>query len=96
VVLLVPFLDRGRRSRRLLNALLLAAIVFFITMTAWGWFSGADEVGRRVALAALLTLIVLTITVPFTQSRSGIRRTLYGFMMLVFWVLVAAVGWESL
>jgi quinol-cytochrome oxidoreductase complex cytochrome b subunit len=94
VVLLVPFLDRGSRSRQILNALALAAIVFFIVMTAWGWFSGESQAGLRIGLAALLTLIVLTLTVPFTESRSGIRQTVYWFMVLVFCVLLAALGWE--
>jgi cytochrome b6 len=94
VVLLVPFLDRGSRSRQILNALVLAAIVFFIVMTAWGWFSGESQVGLRIVLAALLTLIVLTLTVPFTESQSGIRQTVYWFMVLVFCVLLAALGWE--
>jgi len=94
VVLLVPFLDRGSRSRQILNALALAAIAFFIAMTAWGWFSGEHQAGLRVVLAALLTLIVLTLTVPFTESRSGIRQTVYWFMALVFCVLLATLGWE--
>ncbi len=39
VVLLVPFLDRGGaggRTRRVLNVLAAAAVIFFIVMTAWG------------------------------------------------------------
>lgn len=36
VVLLVPFLDRGPRSRRTLVVLAWSAVVFFLVMTAWG------------------------------------------------------------
>lgn len=96
VVLLVPFLDRGPRSRRVLNALALAAVAFFVVMTSWGWFSGEDEVGLRIVLAALLTVIMLSLTVPFTESRSGIRRAVYGLIALVLWVLASAMGWQLL
>ena len=96
VVLLTPFLDRGSRSRQLLNALALAAIGFFIIMTAWGWFSGENEFDLRVVLAALLTLIVLTLVVPFTEPRSRLRHTLYGLMTLMFWILVATLAWRIL
>ena len=37
VVMLVPFLDRGRLSRGVLNALTVLAVGFFIVMTAWGF-----------------------------------------------------------
>ncbi len=40
VVLLIPFLDRGRRSRAVLNVGATLAVLFFIVMTAWGWTSG--------------------------------------------------------
>jgi len=36
VVLCIPWLDRGRRSRRILNALAAVAVVFIVVMTAWG------------------------------------------------------------
>ena len=47
-VLLIPFLDRGRARGRSLNLLATLAIAFFIVMTAWGWFSAANEVGLRI------------------------------------------------
>jgi cytochrome b6 len=36
LVALVPFLDRGRRSRRILNILAAVALVFIAVMTIWG------------------------------------------------------------
>jgi len=43
VLLLIPFFDRGRLSRAALNIAGTLSVVFFIVMTAWGWFSGATE-----------------------------------------------------
>jgi cytochrome b6 len=36
VLLLVPFLDRGRTTRRILNWLAAIAVVFIVVMTTWG------------------------------------------------------------
>jgi cytochrome b6 len=38
IVVLVPFLDRGPISRRVLNVLAGLAVMFFIVMTAWGLY----------------------------------------------------------
>jgi predicted CXXCH cytochrome family protein len=67
-VLFVPFLDRGSRTRRLLNLLAVLTTAFFIVMTAWGWFSAENEVGLRIILGILLSLIVLVLPLPFTSG----------------------------
>jgi quinol-cytochrome oxidoreductase complex cytochrome b subunit len=36
VLIAVPFIDRGRRTRRILNALAAIAVGFIIVMTIWG------------------------------------------------------------
>lgn len=94
VVLLVPFLDRGPRTRRALNVLATLAVGFFIIMTAWGWFPAADHSALRIILISLLTLIVLTLLLPFTDRRTAIRQSLCGVLALCALVLLAAVGWE--
>jgi cytochrome b6 len=96
VVLLVPFLDRGSRTRKLLNVLATVSVGFFIIMTAWGWFSGSDQSGLRLILGALLTLIVLVLPISFTEPASGSRRALYGVLTLVTVVLLTATTWELL
>jgi quinol-cytochrome oxidoreductase complex cytochrome b subunit len=96
VVLLVPFLDRGPRSRQVLNTLAVAAVGFFIIMTAWGWFSAAHQVALRIILGTLLTLIVLTLLVPFTEPGNNRRRALYWLLTLTLLLLLAATGWELL
>jgi cytochrome b6 len=95
-VLLVPFLDRGARTRRMLNLLAMLAIAFFIVMTAWGWFSAENEVGLRIILGILLTLIVLTLPIPFTDPRTAARQTLYALLTLGGLVLLAATARELL
>jgi cytochrome b6 len=94
VVLFVPFLDRGPRSRAVLNGLTAVAVGFFIAMTAWGWFSRDEEVVLRVILGALLVAIVLPLMLPFTQPQSKLRRSLYGALSLAALVLVVAGCWE--
>ena len=37
IVLLLPFLDRGKRSRRTLNVLAMISVIFIIVMTVWGY-----------------------------------------------------------
>jgi len=37
VVLLIPFLDRGTRTRRVLNGLAVVSVVFVIAMSIWGF-----------------------------------------------------------
>jgi cytochrome b6 len=94
VVVLVPFLDWGQRTRAVLNAFAVLAIGFFIVMTAWGWFSAADEMGLRITLGLLLTLIVLTLTIPFTEPGGGARRTTYGLLTAGLLLLLAALARE--
>jgi quinol-cytochrome oxidoreductase complex cytochrome b subunit len=96
IVLLVPFLDRGHRTRTVLNALVVLVIGFFIVMTAWGWFLAADDAGRRFTLGLLLSLIVLTLTIPFTDPGGGARRTTYGRLMVGLLLLLAAISREVL
>ena len=80
----------------MLNALAVLAIGFFIVMTAWGWFSAADEVGLRIILGLLLTLIVLTLPVPFTEPGTAPRRALYALLTLGGLLLLAATARELL
>ena len=96
VVLLTPFLDGGRKSRAVLNVLAAIAVAFFIVMTAWGWFSKADQQLWRIVLGALLTTIALFLLVPSTNPKTGARQMLYGFMALAVFVLLAAACWEVL
>lgn len=96
VVLLVPFVERGARMRRVLNALAALAVAFFIVMTAWAWFPAATEMSLRIILGALLTLIVLTLLVPFADPGSGSRRALYGVLTITGLVLLAVTLWETL
>jgi quinol-cytochrome oxidoreductase complex cytochrome b subunit len=93
-ILLVPFLDRGDRTRAVLNAFAVLAIGFFIVMTAWGWFSAADDAGRRIGLGLLLSLIVLTLTIPSTDPGGGARRTIYGLLAIGLLLLLAAISRE--
>jgi cytochrome b6 len=96
VVLLTPFLDRGRPNRLILNGLAAVAVAFFIVMTAWGWFSKRDETELRIILGALLTTIALFLLVPSTNPNTGARQLLYGFMALAAFVLLALGCWEFL
>ena len=90
VVLLTPFLDRGRTNRTILNGLAAVAVAFFIVMTSWGWFSKPDEALLRIVLGALLTTIVLFLLVPMTKSTTGARKMLYGALALAVSVLFVA------
>jgi quinol-cytochrome oxidoreductase complex cytochrome b subunit len=96
VVLLTPFLDRGRTQRMFLNALAAVAVVFLIRMTAWGWFSQPDQTVLRILLGALLTTIALFLLIPSTKLQSGARHTLYMFLALTVVVLLVAASWEVL
>jgi quinol-cytochrome oxidoreductase complex cytochrome b subunit len=95
-VLLVPFLDRGSRSRALLNLFAVLAIAFFIVMTAWGWFSAESEAGLRIILGILLTLIALALPLPFTDPGTAPRRALYALLVLGGILLLAAIARELL
>jgi len=90
VVLIVPFLDRGRICRLFLDVLAAVAVVYFIVMTAWGWFSRADEAVQRVALGALLSFIALFLLIPSTNPRTGTRRALYGSLAVAVLVFIVA------
>lgn len=94
VVLLTPFLDRGRTNRLILNGLAAVAVAFFIVMTAWGWFSKPDQMVLRFVLGALLTVITLFLLIPSTKPDTGARKALYGFLTLAVFVLLAAACWE--
>jgi cytochrome b6 len=96
VVLLVPFLDRGRAARALLNVGAALAVLFFIVMTAWGWFSGPGEVIRRIMLGALLAAIIVPLLVPFTRAATGARFAVYTALALAAAVFLATIWWESL
>jgi cytochrome b6 len=95
-VLLVPFLDRGPRTRLVLNVLAVLFIAFFIVMTAWGWFAAPDEMGRRLVLGVLLTLIALTLPVPFTEPGTSARRALHWLLGLGVLLFLALAAWELL
>jgi hypothetical protein len=95
-VLLTPFLDRGRASRLILNGLVAIAVVFFILMTAWGWFPQADQRLMRIMLGALLTTIALFLLIPSTNPRTGARQMLNGCLALALLVLLVAACWEVL
>lgn len=77
-VVLVPFLDWGDRSRRLLNALAASWVTFIIVMTAWGWFP--DDPHLSVILGASLFLGMLLLGLPFVPRGTAIR--------IAFWVLL--------
>ncbi|MDH3717370.1 MAG: cytochrome bc complex cytochrome b subunit [Planctomycetota bacterium] len=91
VVLAVPFLDRGRASRRILNALAVVAVLFFIFMTAWGFF---DELYRQLILGLSLLLGVLMLPGPFLERGQPMRRLLFAIMVLVAVLLAAVIAME--
>jgi quinol-cytochrome oxidoreductase complex cytochrome b subunit len=95
VVLLVPFLDRGSATRKLLNASAAGSVVFFIIMTAWGWFSQATQTNLRTILGALLVGIVLPLLIPFTRPKSGTRQVVYGSLAMTLLVLSFA-AWREM
>lgn len=96
IVLFLPFLDRGRACRLVLNTLAAAAVAFFIVMTAWGWFPEADETVLRTILSALLTTIVLVLLIPSTNPKTGTRRAVIGFLGLAVFVLLVSACWNAL
>lgn len=94
IVLLVPFLDRGRSGRSVLNVCAGVAVAFFIVMTAWSWFPGAHKLGLRIMLGALLAAIVLPLLIPFTRRGTGARRAIYGSLAVAILVFLAA-SWRG-
>ncbi len=91
VVLVVPFLDRGPRSRHVLNILATAAVLFFIVMTAWGYF---DKNSLRLILGASLSLGSLALTIPFTNRGTRSRSVLWLLGTLAFCLLMVGLLWE--
>lgn len=96
VVLLTPFLDRGPRTRTILNGLATIAVAFFILMTAWGWFSRPDEALLRIVLGALLVVIVLFLLIPSSRPKTAARKTIYSALTLAMLVLLVVAFWEAL
>jgi cytochrome b6 len=94
VVLFVPFLDRGYKSRRVLAVLAGIAVAFFIVMTSWGWFPAVEERFRRAILLGLLTVIALVLVVPFLTPKSSLRRGLDALLALVSVGVLGATLWE--
>ena len=94
VVLVVPLLDRGGRSRLVLNILAGFAVAFFIFMTAWSWFSGAGQEALRVVLGSLLAGVVIPLLIPFTRPQTAARRAVYICLTLTAIVFLCASGWE--
>jgi cytochrome b6 len=103
VVLLVPLLDRGGRSRRTLSALAALAVAFFIVMTAWGWFTypegAVPEVVRqtlrlRVILGSALSFGVLSLGLPFLERGGAARRGVILLLALAAALLIVLTAWE--
>ena len=101
VVLLTPFLDRGRTSRMILNGLAAVAVAFFIVMTAWGWFPKAERnrVADRPRCPADGDRVVLTHSLDQSENRcppDGVRALVAGGVGLVDRSLLGSVGMTSL
>jgi cytochrome b6 len=94
VLVLVPFIDRGRWSRSVLNMLVCVAVVFFIVMTSWGWFSHPGQIGLRIILASLLTAIVLPLLIPFTRAKTTARQGLYALLAVAVSAFLFTMLWE--
>ena len=91
IVLLIPFLDRGPGTRAVWNVSGAAAVVFFIVMTAWGFF---DHLPRQAILALSLSLGMLVLVAPFLDRGGPARRALYLLATLVLILLFGAIVWE--
>ncbi|MBI3463348.1 MAG: cytochrome bc complex cytochrome b subunit [Planctomycetes bacterium] len=96
VVLLVPFIDRGVKSRTALNVLAALAVAYFILMTAWSWFSSANEGALRIMLGSLLVAVVFPLLIPFTRPQTAARRVVYACLTLTVFAFLFASGWEML
>jgi quinol-cytochrome oxidoreductase complex cytochrome b subunit len=93
-VLLTPFLDRGPRSRTVLNVLATLAVAFFIVMTAWSWFSGSGQGALRIMLGSLLVGVVVPLLIPFTRPQTAARRAVFASLALTIIAFLCASGWE--
>ena len=91
VIFLVPFLDRGRFSRLVLNILATLAVAFFIVMTAWGYF---DEGSLRLILGAFLLLGVLSLTISFSDRGTLATRALWILAVLAALLLIIGISRE--
>jgi quinol-cytochrome oxidoreductase complex cytochrome b subunit len=96
IVLLIPLLDRGGRSRTALNGLAALAVAYFIFMTAWSWFSGASQGALRIMLGSLLVAVIIPLLIPFTRPQTAARRAVYGCLTLTVIAFLFASGWELL
>jgi quinol-cytochrome oxidoreductase complex cytochrome b subunit len=94
VVLLVPFLDRGGKTRMVLNALAALAVAFFIFMTAWSWFSGTGQGALRIMLGSLLVAVVLFLLIPFARAQTTARWVVYACLAITVIAFLSASGWE--
>ncbi len=81
IVVLVPFLDRGPITRRIMNVLAVPWVAFIVFMTAWGYF---DTAGRRVLLGVGLSMGMLILAI-MSSDRPGKLRS-------AVWVLLAVFG----
>jgi quinol-cytochrome oxidoreductase complex cytochrome b subunit len=90
-IFLVPFLDRGRNSRLVLNILATFSVVFFIVMTAWGYF---DKDNLRLILGVSLFLGVLALTIPFSDRGTLARRALWILVALATLLLIIGISRE--
>jgi quinol-cytochrome oxidoreductase complex cytochrome b subunit len=105
VVLIVPLLDWGDRTRRILSTLVVAAVAFFIVMTAWGWFAcpegAAPEVVRqtlrlRVIMGSALSFGMLLLGLRFLERGGTARRGVMLLLALAAALLIVSTAWEML
>ena len=93
VVLGVPLLDRGKWTRRVLNVLTAVAVVFFIVMTAWGFF---DTPRPQLILGLSLSVGMLVLLVPFVERGGSVHRSLYTAGAILLALVAALIVWELL
>jgi quinol-cytochrome oxidoreductase complex cytochrome b subunit len=86
----VPFLDRGSRSRAALNVFTAMAVVGFVVMTSWGFF---DKPLWRIELACGLFAGVLSLTTHFVDGRRRVLLRSAAIFALVCFLGASAWGW---
>ncbi|MHC4404223.1 MAG: cytochrome b [Planctomycetota bacterium] len=105
IVIIVPFLDRGERSRQMLNVLVVPWVAFFIVMTAWGWFlmptdAPSETVWKVIRLRTIMGTSLfagmLILTLPFLDRGGGTRWAVTRLVGLAVIVVAAATVWELL